>query len=109
MPLYEYECNECGLRAEQRRSVEGRDRPYWCNGKTGCQEGQWVRVFTPTANIVIGEHFRHLQSDFLPAPGDTEAWEARGNASQAHTAKKDDGREFEEFVRRDMARQGVSL
>jgi hypothetical protein len=108
LPIYKYLCCACNEYVDQRRSVDDRDAEHRHDCETFGNK-LW-RIFTPTANIVTPEHFRHLQSDFLPAAGDTEAWAARGNASQSHVAtKKDDSREFEEFVRRDMAQQGGGL
>lgn len=35
MPIYEYECRECGRRTELRRKVEERDREATCSGCGG--------------------------------------------------------------------------
>jgi hypothetical protein len=72
--------------------------------------------FTPTPNISVPEHFRHMQSDFLPRADDTAAWEHRGSSSAYHSMPEKQPN-FEEFVRRDLAQQqefgsnsrGVSL
>lgn len=107
MPLYEYECDRCQHTFEHRIAVGLRNTVLVCRA---CAEGLAKRKFTPTANIITPEHFRHLQSEFLPQAGDTAAWEHRAKDSQYHVGgKRDDGKEFEEFVRRDMARQGASL
>lgn len=82
MPLYEYRCEECGLYFDRKEMTEMRNALQacpWCAGDAG-------RIFTPTANIVIAEHFRHNQRDFLPPKGDP-AWDKiqMGGDSQIHS------------------------
>ena len=107
MPLYTYRCERCKWEFDYRTSVGFRDTAQLCRT---CNEGLALRVFTPTANIVTPEHFRYLQSDFLPQAGDTAAWESRAKDSQAHVGpKRDWGREYQEFVERDLREQGARL
>lgn len=79
MPLYSYKCYHCGLLTEQRQSVAERNRPIDC--ECGKPAG---RIFEPTANLLVPEHFRHTASDFLPEKGDP-AWKGMGrDSSQTH-------------------------
>jgi putative FmdB family regulatory protein len=43
VPLYEYECPECGCRLEQRRSMADSDRPDKC---PQCGKGVLKRVLS---------------------------------------------------------------
>lgn len=101
MPLYEYHCDRCTLQQPERRPVEMRDdkAECWvCGGTLG-------RVFTPTAHIFVDEHFRHLQSDFLPDREDKKGWEARGTRewdSQRHEQK---GPELKPFLEAELLRE----
>src|SRR5882724_7141605 len=89
MPIYTYQCESCGLTQDIRVSVKARDRVWSC----GCG-GEARRVFTPTANIFVHDHFRVLQSDLLPEKGN-KAWEhlQTGSGSQVHTPKTESFRE----------------
>ena len=87
MPVYAYQCvwMLCRCRFDAARRVAERDGVH-CP-KCGAEAD---RVFTPTANIHIGEHFRHLQSDFMPPKGDP-SWEYLGRDDQLHAPPKEDG------------------
>lgn len=84
MPLYDYECMdfECGRTFEVWMPVDRRDEHPKC---PTCNEKGW-RVFSPTVNILVPEHFRHNQRDFLPPKGDP-AWAGiqMGGDSQMHS------------------------
>lgn len=105
MPIYTYQCGRCRHQTDRRMAVGLRDTVMVC---PACDEGLAKRVFAPTVNIVVPEHFRHMQADFLPRPDDTAAWENLGRDSQMHARPKA-GHDFEEFARRDLAQQGVRL
>jgi hypothetical protein len=47
------------------------------------------RVFTPTANLLIPEHFKHMQSQFLPPKGDPK-WAELGRDDLTHAAPAED-------------------
>ena len=64
-----------------------RDEEAFC---PACPAGTLRRVFTPTANIHIGDHFHYLQSEFQPPKGDP-SWEYLGRDDQVHAPPKDDG------------------
>ena len=84
MPIYTYKCFHCGLLSERRQSVGERNRPIPC--ECGQPAG---RIFEPRSiQIQTPEHFRHLQSDFLPDAGDTAGWEARQTSSNSHAPRR---------------------
>lgn len=70
MPVYVYQCWQCGKQFEQRETVRGRDIPRACNF---CPDGAAGRVFTPSANIQIPAHFRYTRGWSEPPKGD-ERW-----------------------------------
>lgn len=87
MPLYEYRCNRCGRMADQRRAVDQRDEERECGS---CWYGVMERRFSLPLLIEVPEHFRHLQSQFLPAKEDKQGWEGlatRADLSQMHGPK----------------------
>jgi len=87
MPYFVYECRLCSVIRNVRRPVDQRDEELEC---LEC-DGPMERVFTPTANLQIPEHFKHLQSQFLPPKGD-KAWEYLGRDDRSHAAPvQDDG------------------
>ena len=96
MPTYEYECLACFERYDAVRPVDSRHKA-WCP-KCGEVSG---KVFTPTANVFIAEHFRHDQSQFLPPADDTAAWEARSKGNMSHAPAKV-GADFAEHLERDL-------
>jgi putative FmdB family regulatory protein len=102
MPVYTYQCNRCRHHLDRRMSVGLRDTVMAC---PACDEGLAKRLFTPTLNIAVPEHFRHDQAGFLPPRSDTAAWEARSKGSQNHAARQET---YEEFVRRDLREQGMA-
>jgi putative FmdB family regulatory protein len=114
MPNYEYKCDICAGIETQRRAVDDRDEANWVCSNCGMRGLE--RIFTVTANIITPEHFRHMQSDFLPRAGDAAAWEHQGSSSAYHSMPATQP-SFEEFVQRDLAQQeefgsnsrGVSL
>ena len=67
MPKYLYRCGTCGREIEMWRPVDLRNLVRFC--PEPC-DGLVKRVFTPTANIMVQEHFRHNQRDFVPEKGD---------------------------------------
>jgi len=77
MPHYLYECKSCSVIRDARRPVDLRDEELAC---LEC-DGPMERVFTPTAMILTPEHFRHMQSDFLPDREDKKGWENRTSNS----------------------------
>lgn len=85
MPIYTYKCDNCGQEMGRRRSVEDRNVPEKCFCGYPAS-----RYFEPGAvQIQVPEHFRHLQGDFLPGAGDTEAWDARqGTGSTSHAPRQ---------------------
>lgn len=98
MPLYEYECQflPCQKTFEAFRKVEDRD----IAACPGCGVNA-LRKFTPTALVFVHEHFRHLQSAFLPDKEDKVGWENRGNCSFSH-APKPEGPTLKEHLERDL-------
>ncbi len=98
MPIYEYECSRCKRRMDERRGVTWRDMDVYC---TECPAGTMKRVFTPTATVLVPEHFRHDQSQFQPMAWDTAAWEARSKGHQSHAPQKP-GEDFQEHLERDL-------
>lgn len=96
MPVYEYKCEECGLKFDKTVSVALRDCvacPH-CDGITG-------RIFTPTLSIVIPGHFMLDRGWADPPPGDP-AWanmSGPGSRSQIHKPRtKTLRQEFDEVT-----------
>jgi zinc ribbon protein len=79
MPTFLYTCDVCGKEAEKFRRSEFRNLVWFC---PECNVGLMHRKFVPTANIHVHEHFRHLQSDFVPEKGDP-AWKDLVPVSEA--------------------------
>ena len=83
MPLYRYVCTRCGQGFDAKASVAARD-------EMGCEcAARAMRIFEPTANIVVPGHFRLDASWCLPDKDDKAAWEGigSGNGSQTHAPK----------------------
>ena len=81
MPLYDWYCIACKVTFEAFAHFDERAGmlcPHCTNHVTR-------RVFTPTVNILVPEHFRHNQRDFLPEKVDP-AWNKieMGSGSQSH-------------------------
>lgn len=58
MPLYEYECEECGARRDVRRQFSERTSPMGCP-----EDGRPMHpVFTPNGNIHIPVHFKAVRT-----------------------------------------------
>ena len=98
MPTYTYQCHLCEEPWDEQRPVVRRDEENAC---TWCGLGTVRRVFTPTATVLVPEHFRHDQSQFMPQAWDTAAWEARGRDDQQHAPART-GEDFEEHLERDL-------
>ena len=62
------------------------------------------RVFTPTANVFVPTHFRHLQSQFLPPKGDP-SWEYLGRNDQMHEPREE-GPTLKEHLQREFLHSG---
>jgi putative FmdB family regulatory protein len=80
MPRFDFKCPECGSVFEG--IVKSEVRTVACLS-CGCRDA-W-RQFHPTVNILVPEHFRRNQRDFLPPKGD-KAWDKieMGSGSQSH-------------------------
>lgn len=99
MPLYDWECSNCGTAFAASSTIADRDDPYDCPLCFGVAE----RKFSPSTNIVIPGHFR-LSADWaLPDAGDTAGWEARGNRSQQTAPKRED---FKSWMEKRLAGGG---
>jgi len=79
MPRFDWRCASCGAVGE-----------IWVREAVPCQPcrscgGTAHRQFIPTVNILVPEHFRHNQRDFLPPKGDP-SWDKieMGSGSQSH-------------------------
>jgi putative FmdB family regulatory protein len=83
MPRYDYVCHHCGANFEARQSVEARDAAP-CPACVHLAR----RRFLPTPYIQVPDHFKVMQSDFLPDPSDTAAWEARQRGDQRHAPRQ---------------------
>jgi putative FmdB family regulatory protein len=95
MPLYSYSCAHCGLEFDARQPVEKREA-------APCPYCSYIarKVFTPTPYIQVPAHFQVMQSDFLPAAGDVEAWDARQGGSTAHAPRTQTLKEFTDSLPR---------
>ncbi len=51
MPIYEYECEKCGNKFEERRSVKDCDAELKC---PKCGEHDTKRVFTAASTAILG-------------------------------------------------------
>ena len=98
MPVYTFECDYCDAVADLRVAVGDRDKVQNCSG---CSEWTMYRRFTPTAHVLVPEHFRHDQSQFQPQAWDTAAWEARSKGNMSHAPAKP-GADFGEHLERDL-------
>jgi len=102
MPVYTYECFHCECREDQARRVDRRDERTACDrcGRVKSMR----RVFTPTANVFVPTHFRHLQSQFLPPKGDP-SWEYLGRNDQMHEPREE-GPTLKEHLQREFLHSG---
>ncbi len=49
MPIYEYVCQECGVRFEQMRSINEADRPIACQSCASSRTYRAISVFSATS------------------------------------------------------------
>lgn len=63
MPLYDYQCDNCGHTEEQRRDFEFRDGAEPCSA---CSQGWLDFVFTPTKNFLIPARFKRDANWHMP-------------------------------------------
>ncbi len=88
MPIYQFICAHCGAEFEARQTVEAREAapcpvcPHLAR-----------KVFMPTPYVMVPAHFKVMQNDLLPDPGDTAAWDARQGNSTSHAPRKETLRE----------------
>lgn len=105
MPIYEYDCQDCGERREEVRPMARREEPAVC----ACG-GEAQVIFTPTPFVYTAAHFRLPRTWCLPAKEDTAGWEARCNSSQVHYTKPKPKETLKEHLTRELlGREKITL